>query len=1437
MKQTRQQNFLSYYISWLVCIILISSPVTIGSLLNPPQQTENTDTTITVHYTFQPPQLTQKTIGNTIYWEILMSDDITCFGAPGEPVLPRKQATIMLPYGTTIKDITVHPSPEITIGSGYTVIPGEEPILLTSTDPIPPPIPNTEIYHSTQPIFSQPYDVVGVQLFRGIPLATISLYPVQYTPSSGTLSYYPTITIEITTTPEHTAQELYRGLPTDIQETIEMVDNPETAKTYPLITPQQTKNISLLLITTNELKPGFQRLIQAHSREKIFTIVKTLGTDIPIGDSTNQTCENIRDYIRTIYNRYGIRYVLIGGDIDVIPAPYLLNFVPSDFYYACLDGPYNNDHDSYWGEANDGTNGGDVDLMAEVYVGRASVGNLTEVGHFVNKTLRYMKGVPQISPYDYKLNLSTINDYNRYMKSVVMAGEYLFGTPDNPDNPLIFGDTYIERLINGSSIGYTTVGVPSDEYHIQRLYDHTWPGFDPYNPTSTGWPGEVMLGIINNGTHIINHLGHSGNFYNMRIYVDEVDALTNKQLCFIYSEGCDAGAFDQDAYQHTDCIAEHFTIKTEYAAFAGIWNARPGYADTSNRVHRYFWDTVFKDGITIISKANQVSKQKNIQLIHSDYGMRYHCYQLNYFGDPVLAFHLQLHADAHGPYEGIIDLPLQFNGVAFGGTPPYRWLWTFHDGTTSQQQNPQKIFHNLGTFTATLTVTDALGRTDRNQTRVTIAEPIVVNPHGPYWGVTNLYVHFIGSAQGGIPPYTWEWEFGDGEQPSPQQSPFHAYTEPGNYTVTLTVTDSHGNNKSRNTTVFIGEPPQQVWVNATYTPSAPWYGYDHFATIPDGIGAVAPNGTVFVFSGGYYQEVLVFKPVTLIGEDVNRTIIDGEFYRSGITLMAENITVTGFTIRNTSGTAIRCLSSHGTIFGNHLDGAWIERATDTIIQDNVFLSSGVFIIGEEPSQWTTHTIQNNQLADQQIYYYADVHEPQEVPLNAAQVILANCSNITLHNLTLYAAGNSILLGFSSHNLIVNNSVTAAPSYSFLPVAITLYHSLDNTIAGNTVFGSQNGISIAFESTNNRIINNTIQNNQYDGIVLYSQAHNTTIRGNTITGNEFGIEIQDSSGIVIEENVFQGNINDGIILFSSDQTIIRENLFDSNYRFGIHTNNAQYLQIEQNNITGSYGGGLIIRSQSNHALIQGNQLDGFFVEGCSYARIMNNTLRSFGLVLQGWTRDQWITHTIENNTINEKPIYYYANTDLPQEVPVDGGQVILANCSNITVQGLTITTVWNGIQLAYSSDNTISDNTVAQNEHGIFLIDSVGNIVSGNTVEMNSYGVKLQHATSNQFFDNTIRYNSVVGLFCDSTSASNIIYHNNFIENSMWNAVTDLCNIWNMDYPIGGNYWSDYTSQYPDPQDLDEDGIWDYAYHIGGMYGFLSQPNYDYYPYVNENGWQ
>ena len=564
---------------------------------------------ISMTYIFEAPRVETVTINNQTYDEIFMT------GAPnsgqiGHPALPASGARILIPYGLDVESVEIIPGEKIVIGSGYDIVPVGKPIPL-SADPssIQPLAKDEAVYSLTHPIPVERHENVGTQGFRGYRILVLKLQPVDYIPSSGTLAYYPNLSVNVTTKAADKSATLFRGYSSDEKSVLTQVDNPDAAISYPSAL-KGDKAYDLLIITTTGLTSAFQPLVDYHDTTGIITDMVTTD-DIGSTDPTD-----IRDYVRTRYQTDGIEYLIIGADDDLIPAVDLYVALsdedtpdlPGDMYFGCLDGTYNYDGDSRWGEPGDGEGGGEIDLTAEVNVGRICAGNTTEVTRAVNKTIKYMESSAP------------------YLDKVLLAGEQLgFGSTGE------YGSYSLEHFYNIShEHGYTTFGFPEDLYTIDELYDRDW--------TNNSWPTSEMISRINSGYHIINHYGHCNIEYAMKMMVDQVFFdIYNSDHCFIYSQGCNAGWFDNE-----ECWAEYVTIKNDYGAFAVVMNARYGLGDfgtdgPSQRYDREFWDAVYNpaEGRPEIGRANHDSREDNLYLIN-DPGMRWCYYETNLFGDPTV---------------------------------------------------------------------------------------------------------------------------------------------------------------------------------------------------------------------------------------------------------------------------------------------------------------------------------------------------------------------------------------------------------------------------------------------------------------------------------------------------------------------------------------------------------------------------------------------------------------------------------------------------------------------------------------------------------------------------------------------------------------------------------------------------------------------------------
>ena len=143
----------------------------------------------------------------------------------------------------------------------------------------------------------------------------------------------------------------------------------------------------------------------------------------------------------------------------------------------------------------------------------------------------------------------------------------------------------------------------------------------------------------------------------------------------------------------------------------------------------------------------------------------------------------------------------------------------FGDGSpTSNNANVVHTYTTPGVYTVTLTVENDISSNSMLKT-ITVIEPTV--PVADFTsdltsGYRPLSISFTDKSTG--TPETWEWDFGDGNT-STGQNPVHVYSNIGDYTVTLKVTNEMGSNsiqKSNYVKVLSSFPSANFNSNITY---------------------------------------------------------------------------------------------------------------------------------------------------------------------------------------------------------------------------------------------------------------------------------------------------------------------------------------------------------------------------------------------------------------------------------------------------------------------------------------------------------------------------------------------------------------------------------------------------------------------------------------------
>lgn len=126
-----------------------------------------------------------------------------------------------------------------------------------------------------------------------------------------------------------------------------------------------------------------------------------------------------------------------------------------------------------------------------------------------------------------------------------------------------------------------------------------------------------------------------------------------------------------------------------------------------------------------------------------------------------------------------------------GGVAPYSYDWQYNGASIGNAVQISPTFPAVGQAQVTLTVTDATGATSKKNITITVVAPLAATvTANPQTGPSPLTVVYSSSVSGGLGPYTYEWKDSTGNLLGTGSSYTVTYASPGDYDVSLTVTDS-----------------------------------------------------------------------------------------------------------------------------------------------------------------------------------------------------------------------------------------------------------------------------------------------------------------------------------------------------------------------------------------------------------------------------------------------------------------------------------------------------------------------------------------------------------------------------------------------------------------------------------------------------------------------
>ncbi len=410
-------------------------------------------------------------------------------------------------------------------------------------------------------------------------------------------------------------------------------------------------------------------------------------------------------------------------------------------------------------------------------------------------------------------------------------------------------------------------------------------------------------------------------------------------------------------------------------------------------------------------------------------------------------------------------------------------------------------------------------------------------------------------------------------------------------------------------------------------------GGGNYSTIQQAVNDASNEDIVFVYSGTYYENIVVNKRINLSGESRDTTLINGGGFGTVIRVNTFEVSINGFTITG-SGSAFRdaaidvyyttkCkifnnnISQNGNfgifarggsthqiynniIYANSNHGINIQTRSSTL-RNNIMIQDGISLTGYDYQDWNSNSIDTSNTANGKPVYYWKEKTSGTLPSEAGQIILANCTDIKVEGQIISNTSVAIQIGFSSDCFISNNTLT------FNNNGIVLHRTERINITGNTIENSTFGIDAGL-SEGDIIAENTVLNNEYGIFVISS--HYEYIIDNVVYQNSFGIFVHRSHWIYVIANNVSDNIK-GIEINASLYGI--NNIFNNSI---VSNNNGIFLIetennfIENNDIIGNTNG-IYLGSSSHFSEIHNNTISNnycgiFPAVGSSNNNMNNNT---------------------------------------------------------------------------------------------------------------------------------------------------------------------------------------------------------------------------------------
>ena len=318
-----------------------------------------------------------------------------------------------------------------------------------------------------------------------------------------------------------------------------------------------------------------------------------------------------------------------------------------------------------------------------------------------------------------------------------------------------------------------------------------------------------------------------------------------------------------------------------------------------------------------------------------------------------------------------------------------------------------------------------------------------------------------------------------------------------------------------------------VFSTTRYVPS-------QYSTIQAAVLA-AQAGDIIQVAGDrtYYEHVWINKTLTILGENPQTTIVDGNGTGPCFDIEdAVNVVISGFTIQNAGN------NSSGVISEREFAGNSNNRIENNIIKNGLY---GISLTGSDNNKILNNTIYDNPLGGILISNSDGTNATGNAiseSMHGIRVALSFDTKIVGNTITQTSNGIDITSG-STGTIISYNTITG--------VSNGIYSNSDsNTIDHNTITNGAVGVYL-YGSRNSQIHYNTITIPHGTGIKFYHTATTTAthqVTNNKILKADWAIHMTNSYNNVLWGNWVQDNTNLVYLAASSSNTFYRNNFINN-----------------------------------------------------------------------------------------------------------------------------------------------------------------------------------------------------------------------------------------------------------------------------------------------------